>query len=106
MEKKCVIQDLVDYNVPAILEAIGWGGILTWSGNTYASSVFDHYKPICVSTANSFVVGFLNGEEVVTTENISSIMGIPRSNGLRFISDVLPLDERDTVTQVLCGKPI
>ena len=39
MEKKCIVEDLVDYRVPAILEAIGWRSILTWSGNTYASSV-------------------------------------------------------------------
>ena len=106
VEKMCIVKDLVDYNVPAILEAIGWGGILTWSGNTYASSVYGMYESICASTANSFTIRFSYGEEVVTTEKISSIMGIPRSDGPRFISDVLPLDERETVTQVLCGKSV
>lgn len=74
--------------------------------NTYASSVYSLYESICASTSNSFTVRFLNGEEVVTIEKISSIMGIPWSNRLRFISDVLPLDERDTVTQVLCGRSV
>lgn len=39
VEKKCVVEDLVDYNVHALLEAISWGGILTSGGNTYASLV-------------------------------------------------------------------
>ena len=77
---------------------------MTWSGNTYASFVHGLYGSICASTANSFTVRFSNGEEVVTTEKISSVMGIPRSNGSKFISEVLPFDERDSVTQVLCGK--
>ena len=86
VEKMCIVKDLMDYNVPVILEAIGWGGILTWSGNTYASSVHGLYESICASTANSFTIRFSHGEEVVTTEKISSIMGISRSDGPRFIS--------------------
>eukprot|EP00268_Persea_americana_P011876 TRINITY_DN14982_c0_g1_i4.p1 TRINITY_DN14982_c0_g1~~TRINITY_DN14982_c0_g1_i4.p1 ORF type:complete len:151 (+),score=15.51 TRINITY_DN14982_c0_g1_i4:615-1067(+) len=81
VEKMCIVKDLMDYNVPVILEAIGWGGILTWSGNTYASSVHGLYESICASTANSFTIRFSHGEEVVTIEKISSIMGISRSDG-------------------------
>ena len=106
VEKKCVVEDLVDYDVPSILEAIGWGGILTWSGNSYASSVHGLYESICASTANSFTIRFSHGEEVVTTEKISSIMGISRSDGPRYISEVLPLDERDSVTRAICGKSV
>ena len=81
MEKKCSVEDLVDYRVLAILEAIGWGSIFTWSGNTYASSVFGLYESICASTSNSFTIRFLHGEEVVTAEKILSVMGLPRSVG-------------------------
>ena len=71
---------------------------MTWSGNTYPSSVYGLCESIFASTTNSLTVRFSNGEEVVTIENISSIMGIPQSNGPRFISDVLPLDERHSYT--------
>lgn len=64
------------------------------------------FESICASTAHSFTVRFSNGKEVVTTEKISSAMGIPRSNGPGFISEVLPLDERDSVTPVLCSKSV
>ena len=101
----CVVEDLVDYHVPAILEAIRWDSILTWSGNTNASSVHGLYESICASSTNSFTIRFLHGEEVVTVDKISSIMGIPSSDGPRFIYEILPLDERESVTSALCGKP-
>lgn len=54
----------------------------------------------------SFTVRFSNQEIVIDIDRISSLLHIPRSNGPKFVSDFLSLDERNAATEFLCGKAV
>lgn len=104
MEKKAKVVDLNAYGVPALLDFIGWGKILAWSGDTYSSFAFGLYESITHTTLSSFTIRLTDGELVVDARCISSVMGIPLSNGPEFVANVLSLDDRDNATTVIRGR--